>query len=136
MTNRDVDYIEDRTTPLSSVMWRSHHSMEEVTLAQANEILKKNKLGKLPVINSTGCIVSLISRTDLKKARDFPLASKDTNKQLLVGAAIGTRPNDKDRVKALVEAGVNVVVIDSSQGDSMYQHDMIRHIKKSTPKWR
>ena len=134
MTNRDVDYIEDRTTLLSSVMVTDVITATEgVTLAQANEILKKHKLGKLPVVNSNGCIVSLISRTDLKKARDFPLASKDDNKQLLVGAAIGTRP-DKDRVKALVGAGVNVVVIDSSQGDSMYQLDMIQHIKSTYPK--
>jgi IMP dehydrogenase len=134
VTNRDVDYIEDRSTPLSQVMTTDIISAPEgVTLAQANEVLKKNKLGKLPVVNSAGCIISLISRTDLKKARDFPMASKDNNKQLLVGGAIGTRPNDKTRVAALVEAGVNVVVIDSSQGDSMYQLDMIRHIKSSYP---
>jgi IMP dehydrogenase len=69
----------------------------------------------------------------LKKSRDFPLASKDANKQLLVGAAIGTRPNDKDRCKALVEAGADLIVIDSSQGDSVYQHDIIRYIKSSFP---
>ena len=57
---------------------------------------------------------------DLKKARDFPDASKDQNKQLLVGAAIGTRPNDKERCKALILAGADVIVIDSSQVNDCY----------------
>ena len=108
-------------------------AQEGVSLSEANEVLRRAKKGKLPVVNAAGEIVSLISRTDLKKSRDFPDASKDANKQLLVGAAIGTRPNDKDRCRALVEAGADLIVIDSSQGDSTYQIDIIQHIKAAHP---
>ena len=134
VTNRDVDYVEDRTTKLKDVMVKELVTAPEgVSLSEANELIRKAKKGKLPVINANGEIVALMSRTDLKKRRDFPDASKDANKQLLVGAAIGTRPNDKDRLKALVEVGVDVIVIDSSQGDSIYQIDMIQHIKSNYP---
>lgn len=79
--------------------------------------------------------MGLMSRTDLYKNRDFPLASKGKgSSSLLVGAAIGTRPQDRDRVKALVAAGVDVIVIDSSQGDSVFQLEMLRHIKEHYPK--
>lgn len=134
VTNRDIDYVDDRTTPLERVMITNLVTAAEgISLSEANEVLRRSKMGKLPVVNAAGEIVALISRTDLKKARDFPDASKDKNKQLLVGAAIGTRPNDKERCHALVEAGVDVIVIDSSQGDSIYQLDMIRHIKTAHP---
>ena len=78
-------------------------------------------------------MVALTSRTDLLKKRDFPLASVDGQKRLLVGAAISTREQDRERAEALVKAGVDVIVIDSSQGDSHYQLDCIAHLKKSYP---
>lgn len=134
VTNRDIDYVEDRQIKLRDVMTTDLVTAPaSISLDQANEVMRQSKKGKLPVINANGEIVALISRTDIKKSRSFPFASKDKNKQLLVAAAIGTRPNDKDRCKALVEAGADIIVIDSSQGDSMYQIDMIQHIKRAYP---
>ena len=88
-----------------------------VSLADANQILRDSKKGKLPVVNKKHELVALISRKDLRKNRDFPHASKDSStKRLLVGASVHTQPDDKIRVKALTEAGVDLIVIDSSQG--------------------
>eukprot|EP00742_Colponemidia_sp_Colp-10_P000204 GILJ01000232.1.p1 GENE.GILJ01000232.1~~GILJ01000232.1.p1 ORF type:complete len:499 (-),score=101.56 GILJ01000232.1:85-1581(-) len=135
VTSRDIDFFPDnRCKPLSEVMSTGLVvGKEHLSLAEANQILRESKKGKLPIVNDKFELVALISRNDLQKNRDYPLASKDANKQLLVGAAIGTRPSDKERLAELVAAGVNVIVIDSSQGDSTFQIAMVQHIKREYP---
>ncbi len=135
VTSRDTDYIEDRTTKLEDIMTKDLVvAKEPCTLLDANKILKESKNGKLPIVNDKFELTALISRNDLKKNKEFPNASKDPeNKQLLAAAAVGTRPKDRDRVDALVSSGVDAIVIDSSQGDSVFQYEMVKYIKTKYP---
>ncbi len=134
VTNRDTDFETCRTRKLSEVMTTDLVTApKSISLKEANEILKKSKKGKLPIIDSKGNLVALMSRNDLLTNREFPFASKDEKKQLMVGAAISTRDESKERLDALAIAGVNVVIIDSAQGNSKFQIDMIKYIKSKYP---
>ncbi|MGR3295116.1 MAG: IMP dehydrogenase [Candidatus Bathyanammoxibius sp.] len=131
VTQRDTSFEEDTARKLSEVMTTELVTAPVgITLQEGNRILKECKKGKLPLVDKSGRLVSLMSRTDLLKNEDYPNASKNKDKQLIVGAAISTKEEDRERLDALADAGVDVVVIDASQGDSVFQINMIKHLKK------
>lgn len=134
VTNRDIDLEKDPTLKLKDVMTKNLVTAQEgITLSEANALLRKTKVGKLPVIDNEGKLKALLARTDLKKNRDFPLATKNKNKQLVVGAAISTQGKDLERLDELVKAKVDVVLIDSAQGFTKWQIEMLQYIKKKYP---
>ena len=128
--NRDIDFISDKTTKLKDIMTTDLVCGDEgITLEEATNILLKNKKSRLPIINKDKQLVSLVCRKDIINNKQYPLASKDKKKQLLVGAAVSTSKGFEKRVDALVEAGVDILVVDSSQGNSIFQINTIKYIK-------
>ncbi|KAK5126185.1 hypothetical protein LTR08_005003 [Meristemomyces frigidus] len=135
VTPRDTQFHADPNSPVTEIMSTDLITAREgIALKEANSILSKSKKGKLPIVDAQGHLVSLLSRSDLMKNLHYPLASKvPGTKQLLSAAAIGTREADKARLTALVDAGLDIVILDSSQGNSVYQLSMIRWIKSTFP---
>lgn len=138
VTSRDVDFLqsaEEQTIKLKEIMTTDLVTAKQgISLKEANNILSKSRKGKLPIVDAEGNLTALLARSDLIKARDYPWASKNPNtKQLLCAAAVSTREDDKIRLKALVEAGLDIVILDSSQGNSVYQIEMIKFIKQTYP---
>lgn len=135
ITTRDIQFhpnLDDLVTEVMSTDLVTAPS--GTTLEEANDVLRKSKKGKLPIVDNKGNIISLVSRSDLMKNLHYPLASKlPHSKQLIAAAAIGTRPDDKDRLQKLVDAGLDIVILDSSQGNSMYQIQMVKYIKEKYP---
>ena len=135
VTMRDIQFLKDDTIPLSEVMTTDLITAPEgISLTDANAILASCKKGKLPIVDANGNLTALLSRSDLMKNLHYPLASKlPHSKQLIVSAAVGTRPDDRERLRLLVDAGLDIVVLDSSQGNSIFQIEMIKWIKQEFP---
>jgi IMP dehydrogenase len=138
VTQRDMDFVEDRTTKLSAVMTpldKLVYQKEPISLEDANKILKESKKSKLPIVNDRLELISLISRKDLMKNRDFPNALKDfCTKKLMVGAAVCAGDDYQMRTQLLVEAGCDLIVLDSRQGSNEMQEEMLKWIKAHFPK--
>jgi IMP dehydrogenase len=136
VTSRDIDFVEDRKTKLKDVMTPRQQlevGFEPISLSEAQEQLATKKKGQLPILNKVDELVALVSRSDLRKAKDYPLASKDANRQLMVGAACTPKAEEADRVQKLVEAGVDVLVFDAAKGDSAQQVEFLKRVKNQYP---
>jgi IMP dehydrogenase len=120
VTNRDLQFERDLDQSVQAVMTSEGLVTTEVgtTLEQAEAILHRHRIEKLPVVDDEGMLAGLITVKDIVKRRQFPNASKDERGRLRVGAAVGASHADLERVRALVEAGVDLVVIDTAHGHS------------------
>jgi IMP dehydrogenase len=120
ITNRDLQFEHELDKPLSDVMTRERLITAPVgtSLEEAERILHRERIEKLPVVDEKGYLRGLITVKDIFKRRQFPNAAKDEHGRLRVGAAIGTGERDLERAQALVNAGVDVLVIDTAHGHS------------------
>ena len=132
LTNRDLRFEEQLGRPVSELMTRENliTAPEGTDLEQAQEILQKHKIEKLPVVDSAKRLMGLITYKDIIKVESYPQASKDTHGRLLVGGAVGVGSDTFDRVEAMERVGVDVVIVDTAHGHSLGVLNMVKEIKK------
>ncbi len=135
LTNRDLRFVQNYDRPISEVMTDEGLVTAPVgtTLDDAKEALQKHKIEKLPIVDDDGILRGLITIKDIEKARQFPDASKDKQGRLLAGAAVGTGSDTMERVKALYEADVDILVVDTAHGHSLGVIEIVKKIKSEFP---
>lgn len=132
MTSRDIRFMKDPKVKVREVMTKTNlvTVRENVTRQEAQELLYKHRIEKLLVVDDKKNLKGLISIKDIEKEKKFPLAAKDKRSRLLVGAATGVGPDGLKRTEALVDAGVDVVIIDTAHGHSQAVLDAVALTKK------
>lgn len=133
VTNRDMRFIKDMSIPVREIMTKENVITGEmgITLDGAEDVLKQYKIEKLPIVDDFGNLTGLITYKDILKNRDRPNACKDQFGRLRVGAAVGVTPDIEERIAALMDAGVDVVSIDTAHGHSKGVIDTAKRIKKA-----
>jgi IMP dehydrogenase len=131
LTNRDLRFVDLVDQPIENVMRKSPLITAPVgtTLEGAKDILWQHRIEKLPVVDDHGFLRGLITVKDIKKKADYPDSTHDDRGRLRVGAAVGVGPEALDRADALVEAGVDVLVVDTAHGHSSGVLDMVKAVK-------
>lgn len=135
ITNRDIRFETDPTKKIDDVMTKKNliTAKAGITMKEAQEILKAHKIEKLPLIDDNGILVGLITIKDIEKSIQYPNAAKDKDGRLLAGAAVGVTTDVLERIKALVNVNVDVVVIDTAHGHSKGVIETIKKIKREFP---
>jgi IMP dehydrogenase len=133
LTNRDLRFEDDVEQPVSALMTARNLVTAPVgtTLAEAEDILHRHKIEKLPVVDADGNLRGLITVKDIQKKIEYPQATKDERGRLRVGAAVGVGPDAVERAQALVAAGADLLVVDTAHGHSHGVLEMVRKIKSS-----
>ena len=136
LTNRDLRFETDFDQPIENVMTKENLVTAPVgtSLADAQKILGKHRIEKLPIVDGKGYLKGLITIKDIEKSIQYPNSARDKNGRLLVGAAVGTSANTMERVAALVEAKADVIAIDTAHGHSKMVLKKIAEIKSKFPK--